>query len=186
MGELGRALMGGRMLSRTVDHQVCLTCHGVVYFVEARDVWNRLNDRLDSLLKLLAVKVRGCDGLISLASIKAGIQAHASELLSCCLDIHELLLQCALPLRKVGVGCQELVIVALVNLAPSTFDLDGGRCKDVLRKRVDLTTTVQAAPMSMTGEVSTSGGLRNPGSRAGIRVFDALQSDMRVDRRNCG
>ncbi len=144
------------MLSRIVHDQICLTCHRIVYLVQAGGIGHCLNYGLYSLLELLVVKVHLRGRLILLARVRA--QVHATKLLSCCLHIHELLLQRSLPLREISVGRDQLVIIALIDLTALAFDLNSRWCKDVLREGVHLTVTVQ---LCVTGKVSTSGSLRN-------------------------
>lgn len=140
------------ILLRTVVHEVALLSgHGIVVGIDTRlSTHNWSDDGLHVVLDLLLVHAHILWGdrrrsklLLHLVS---HAQVHALELLSSCLDVHELLLQTLLLLCKVHVGGHELgVEIGIHLLLTVLINKDLWRGKNLLWYRVHLAVVISLA-----------------------------------------
>ncbi len=147
---LDNLLLKVLILLRTLIHEIgLLTSHGIEVGVYT---WLSTNDWSDDwlhavlhLLRLLLVHIlrrdgRGRELLLHLA---CHTQIHALELLSSCLDAHELLLESLLLLRKIHVGSNQLSIQVWIHRFLTVFiNQNLRRRENLLWNRIHLTIVV--------------------------------------------
>ena len=106
----------GLLLHSLVEEVVDLATHRVVHGVKTGLVWNRLNDGLESMLKLLVVETHArCHGKLAILLLLAKV--HFRELLGSGRHVDELLLKTCLLLSEVLIGSTKLFVNTRVHLA---------------------------------------------------------------------
>ena len=104
------------LLHSLVEEVVDLATHGVVHRVKTGLIWNRLDDGLESLLKLLIVETHaGCHRKLAILLLLA--EVHLRELLGGGRHVDELLLETHLLLSEVLVGSAKLFVNTWIHLA---------------------------------------------------------------------
>jgi hypothetical protein len=167
------------VLLKTIVNDVAgLSSHGVVYSENARAVRDSLDNRLQTLLKLLIVEACvWADGRLVLLPYRRHRppKAQATKLLVCSLDVEQLLLKSSLLLCEIGVCGEKLIIQILIHVFASfSVDLNRRRCKDMLWKRVHLPTRDVVTTLCMSWEIGSSRGLRNPLISLWVSILAAL------------
>ena len=166
------------LLKSVVNDVARLSSHGIVYSENARAVRDGLDDRLQTLLKLLIVEagVWADRRLVLLPNRRhSPAKVQATKLVGCSLDVEQLLLKSSLLLCKIRFCGEKLVIHILIHVFASfSIDFNRWRCKDVLWKRVHLPTGDVVAALCMAWEIGASCGLGNAIISLWISILAAL------------
>src|SRR5271155_59344 len=154
-----------------------LSSHGVVYSENARAVRDSLDDRLQTLLKLLIVEAGAWADrrLVLLPNRRrSSAKVQATKLLGCSLDVEQLLLKSSLLLCEIGVCGEKLIQILIHVFASFSVDLNRWRGKDMLWKRVHLSTRDVVTTLCVAWEIGSSRGLGNPLISLWICILAAL------------